>query len=94
MIKIVKTLLALLMTSIWACLPAQAAESPQVDTGKVVAQLVSSHHSAPAGSTVNVALRTVLDDKWHTYWRNPGDSGEPVQIDWRLPEGASAGAIR
>ena len=93
MIKIVKTLLALLMTSIWACLPAQAAESPQVDTGKVVAQLVSSHHSAPAGSTVNVALRTVLDDKWHTYWRNPGDSGEPVQIDWRLPEGASAGEI-
>ena len=93
MIKIVKTLLALLMTSIWACLPAQAAESPQVDTGKVVAQLVSSHHSAPAGSTVNVSLRTVLDDKWHTYWRNPGDSGEPVQIDWRLPEGASAGEI-
>ena len=93
MIKIVKTLLALLMTSIWACLPAQAAESAPVDTGKVVAQLVSSHHSAPAGSTVNVALRTVLDDKWHTYWRNPGDSGEPVQIDWRLPEGASAGEI-
>jgi thiol:disulfide interchange protein DsbD len=70
-----------------------ATESEAVDTGKVVAQLVSSHHSAPAGSTIQVALRTVLDDKWHTYWRNPGDSGEPVQIDWTLPEGVSAGDI-
>ena len=93
MTQFFKTLLALLMTAIIGFLPAQAAESDAVDTGKVVAQLVSSHHSAPAGSTIKVALRTVLDDKWHTYWRNPGDSGEPVQIDWRLPDGASAGEI-
>jgi thiol:disulfide interchange protein DsbD len=72
---------------------AGASESPPVDTGKVVAQLVSSHESAAPGQTIQIALRTVLDDKWHTYWRNPGDSGEPVQIDWRLPDGAAAGDI-
>jgi len=32
--------------------------------------------------------------KWHTYWRNPGDSGEPVQIQWVLPEGLTAGEIQ
>lgn len=72
---------------------AYAAESDAVDTGHVVAQLVSSHDTAMPGSTIKVALRTVLDDKWHTYWRNPGDSGEPVQLTWRLPDGARAGEI-
>ena len=28
-----------------------------------------------------------LDENWHTYWINPGDSGEPVNFDWILPEG-------
>lgn len=84
----IMTLLSLLWPSV-----ASASESEAVDTGKVVAQLVSTHHSAPAGSTIYVSLRTVLDDKWHTYWRNPGDSGEPVQLTWTLPDGASAGEI-
>ena len=93
MITFFKTLFGLMMAALLWISHSYAAESDSVDTGKVVAQLVSSHHSAPAGSTIKVALRTVLDDKWHTYWRNPGDSGEPVQIDWRLPAGASAGEI-
>ena len=93
MIKFLKSLLPILFTALLMSAASQATESEAVDTGKVVAQLVSSHNTAPAGSTIQVALRTVLDDKWHTYWRNPGDSGEPVQIDWRLPEGASAGEI-
>ena len=93
MLHFLRAIAAVFIAAILGVMPAKAAESEAVDTGKVVAQLVSSHHSAPAGSTIQVALRTVLDDKWHTYWRNPGDSGEPVQIDWRLPEGASAGEI-
>jgi len=65
-------------------LPAQvfAAESEVVDTGKVKAQLVSSHDVIRPGETFHVALRTVIDPEWHTYWANPGDSGEPVQIEW------------
>lgn len=72
---------------------AQATQSEAVDTGKVTAQLVSSHARARAGETIWTALRTELDDGWHTYWRNPGDSGEEVQMRWTLPEGASAGEI-
>jgi thiol:disulfide interchange protein DsbD len=30
---------------------------------------------------------------WHTYWRNPGDSGQPTEIAWTLPKGFAAGAI-
>lgn len=79
---------------IWfAALPALASQSLPVDTGKVTASLVSSHDSVAPGQEFYIALRTELDDKWHTYWRNPGDSGEPVQIDWELPETVTAGDI-
>lgn len=30
---------------------------------------------------------------WHIYWQNPGDSGIPTSIDWRVPYGMSPGAI-
>jgi len=54
---------------------------------------VSSHDSAAPGETIQLALRTILDDKWHTYWSNPGDSGEPVQLDWVLKDGWSVSDI-
>ena len=74
-------------------LPALASQSVPVDTGKVTASLVSSHDSVAPGQEFYIALRTELDEHWHTYWRNPGDSGEPVQIDWDLPDGVTAGDI-
>ncbi len=83
-----------LMFLIWLLAwPAFAAESEPVDTGKVTASIVSSHNSVAPGQEFYIALRTVLDEGWHTYWRNPGDSGEPVQINWDLPEGVTAGEI-
>ncbi len=79
---------------IWLlALPAFAGESERVDTGKVIASIVSSHDSVAPGQDFYIALRTELDEGWHTYWRNPGDSGEPVQIAWDLPNGVTAGEI-
>jgi thiol:disulfide interchange protein DsbD len=31
--------------------------------------------------------------EWHTYWKNPGDSGLPTTLEWTLPPGWSAGEI-
>jgi thiol:disulfide interchange protein DsbD len=31
---------------------------------------------------------------WHTYWQNPGDSGLPTTIEWKLPAGVTAGPIQ
>jgi len=82
-----------LMTAFFAAPYAHGASSPAIDTGKVVAQLISSHDRVEPGQSFHVALKTTLDDHWHTYWRNPGDSGEPVHIEWILPDGVSAGDI-
>jgi thiol:disulfide interchange protein DsbD len=34
-----------------------------------------------------------MQDGWHTYWQNPGDSGLATTIRWELPAGFTAGDI-
>ncbi len=72
--------------------PTLAAAAP-VDTGHLEAELVAQERGAVPGGTVYVALRQKIDKGWHTYWRNPGDSGEPTTIKWTLPAGWQAGEI-
>ncbi|WP_409432847.1 protein-disulfide reductase DsbD family protein [Litorimonas sp. RW-G-Af-16] len=87
-----RTLLSLFIVLIFS-LPALARQSLPLDTGRVTASLISDHDTVAPGQSFYIALRTELDDHWHTYWRNPGDSGEPVQMDWVLPEGVTHGDI-
>jgi thiol:disulfide interchange protein DsbD len=62
-------------------------------TDEIEAELVSmSRWAAPGGTTV-VAVRQQIEPGWHTYWRNPGDSGGPTTLDWTLPTGVTAGEI-
>ena len=43
------------------------------------------------GDTVTIAI--IMDPKpgWHDYWLNPGDAGTPLELDWKLPTGVTAG---
>ena len=56
----------------------------------IAADLVAEHAPVP-GETLTVALRFRPQDGWHGYWANPGDAGEGMRLDWRLPEGWQAG---
>jgi thiol:disulfide interchange protein DsbD len=69
---------------------AQAAEPQRY----VQAALISEQAAVAPGSTVLVGLHMKIHPGWHTYWRNPGDSGVATTIDWTLPEGYSAGGIQ
>lgn len=40
-----------------------------------------------------LGVRFDLEDKWHLYWRNPGDSGGPPEATWTLPDGVRAGGF-
>jgi len=53
-------------------------------------QLVSAGPAVPGGE-VRIALRMKPDKDWHSFWRNPGDAGEPTRLVWTLPNGWSAG---
>ncbi len=82
------TMLLALMLALTAA-PALAAP---VNTGHIEAELVAQEAAVPGG-TVYVAVRQKIAKGWHTYWRNPGDSGEPTKITWTLPAGWKAGEI-
>ena len=73
---------------------ALAAESAAVTSPRVTATLLSSRDAVAPGERFKLALVQKLAPHWHTYWLNPGDSGEPTQIKWDLPAGASAGEIQ
>ncbi|HSD41147.1 MAG TPA: thioredoxin family protein [Burkholderiales bacterium] len=71
---------------------APAAAAP-VRTPHVEAELIAERTAVVPGEPLTVALRLSIIPGWHTYWRNPGDSGEPTRLEWRLPAGFRAGEI-
>jgi thiol:disulfide interchange protein/DsbC/DsbD-like thiol-disulfide interchange protein len=64
-----------------------------VATDNVKARLVSEVGAVAPGQVFWVALEFDIRDGWHTYWRNPGDSGQATQLTWQLPAGFTAGDI-
>jgi hypothetical protein len=56
--------------------------------------LIAEHAAVSPGGTFLGALKLEIDDTWHVYWKNPGDSGLPPKADWSLPEGVSVGNFK
>jgi thiol:disulfide interchange protein DsbD len=47
-----------------------------------------------AGSTIAYEVQFSPQPGWHLYWKNPGDSGQPIAINWKLPKGWTSGPLR
>ena len=87
-------LLILLTLCLWpAQASAQTAAAGPQRTERIEAELVPMSAWAAPGSTAIVAIRQDIKPDWHTYWRNPGDSGGATTLTWTLPRGVSAGDI-
>ena len=71
-----------------------ATAGPVVKTEHVEAELLAEREAMQAGKASAVGLRLRMADHWHTYWKNPGDSGLPTKIQWELPQGWKAGGIQ
>jgi thiol:disulfide interchange protein DsbD len=59
----------------------------------VQAELVAEPTAVAPGQPFWVAIRLRIKQHWHVYWRNPGDSGEAVAVNWTLPPGFAADPI-
>jgi len=46
------------------------------------------------GESFPAGLDFKMEEGWHVYWTNAGDSGEPPAIDWKLPQGIKAGTMQ
>ena len=60
----------------------------------LTAELVSLGPAIAPGGTQEVGLVLTIEEKWHVYWINPGDSGEPPHITWTLPPGITASEMQ
>jgi thiol:disulfide interchange protein DsbD len=56
-------------------------------------KLISAYRKINVTQPFLVAVRFKLTKGWHTYWKNPGDSGFPVKFKWKLPAGFQAQAL-
>jgi thiol:disulfide interchange protein DsbD len=81
------------LLSLLLAAPALAVSGNVVATGNVKAHLVSEVGAIEPGHSFWVALEFNIRDGWHTYWRNPGDSGQATSLKWQLPAGFTAGDI-
>src|SRR5260370_36037198 len=85
-----KRLLALLLV-LFAVGPAFGQTVVQAEN--VRAELLADVAAVKAGEPFWVGLRQTIRPKWHTYWKNPGESGLPTEIKWTLPARGAAGPI-
>ncbi len=73
-------------------------EQAEAVTGKLPAaadllvslRLVAEHGSLAPGAETRLGLAITVAPGWHTYGRSPSDSGVPLSVSWRLPEGLEA----
>ena len=68
----------------WRCL---------AETEHLTVKLISDASSVEPARPLWVGLHFDIEQHWHIYWRNPGDSGEPPRVRWNLPTGFRAGDI-
>jgi len=83
--------------SVWTaaglCALASSGAAAPPASKHVQPELVADVESIAAGRPFQAGLRLRMDPEWHTYWKNPGDSGLATRLTWKLPEGFQAGPI-
>ena len=76
------------------CANAQKSLNSVVTTPQVRAELLAhAPQGVVPGQPVWVGLQIAHQPEWHTYWKNPGDSGLATSLTWTLPPGVTAGNI-
>lgn len=74
--------------------PVSTASAQLVKSAHVEAQLLADTEWIQPGEPFWIGIELKMDEGWHTYWKNPGDSGLATSVKWTLPEGFEAGPIQ
>jgi DsbC/DsbD-like thiol-disulfide interchange protein len=90
---VTRLLCRFLLASVWFCFSMAMLAEDSADR-HVKLELVSDQDAIVPNRPLRLGIRFDLEDGWHTYWINPGDSGEPPRIEWELPAGFQAGPIQ
>jgi len=83
----------LALASVLTSAPVRAMDASAA-SANVSVKLVSEVRSIQPGKPFAVAIHMTMAPAWHTYWKNPGDSGMPTRVVWTLPDGFKASELR
>jgi thiol:disulfide interchange protein DsbD len=75
----------LMLTPLWAT---------QATLEYTTVELLSEVESIKPSQPFWLVFKIMMKPGWHTYWKNPGDSGLETQLTWELPEGFSVSPIQ
>ncbi|MCA8889919.1 MAG: hypothetical protein KDA46_13880, partial [Parvularculaceae bacterium] len=85
---------AMLILLLLIATAAPASARSVVVTEHARTMLIAENDAVAPGGAVTLVFSQRLQDGWHVYWKNPGDSGLPLSFEWTLPDGFTAGAIK
>lgn len=83
-----RSVLLLILISVFA-IPCNAQEIPD----PVEAKLVSDVITVKPGEQFNLGVLFDIDPGWHIYWKNPGDTGLPTEVDFIVPAKYKVGEL-
>jgi DsbC/DsbD-like thiol-disulfide interchange protein len=66
----------------------------QPDDHPAKVELLANVSSIKPGEPFTVGVRFTMRPHWHVYWINPGDSGMPPEVKWKLPEGFTVSELQ
>jgi thiol:disulfide interchange protein DsbD len=79
----------------WGGMLSAQASSPKAPSDSLakakhlIVKLVANVSSVKPGTSFWVGVHQIIDEHWHTYWQNPGDSGTVPAMKWTLPPGVT-----
>ena len=65
---------------------------PSTTTDHASIEILAESKEIKIGENFVLGIKFDLDPGWHTYWKNPGDSGLPPDIKWSTPKGINQSA--
>ena len=65
-----------------------------VNSGHAEISLIKYSKSELLNDKNLIGIKMDMQKGWHTYWKNPGDSGGPIKIVWETSENISIGQIK
>jgi thiol:disulfide interchange protein len=78
----------LFLWCMWLVVPLQAYGA--FPPSHVTVELIQEDETIQPGQPFWMALRLNIEPGWHAYWKNTGDAGIPLKVEWKLPEGFEA----
>ena len=69
-------------------------QAEPVNTGHAEVSLIKYNYSDSSKKNNLIGIKMDMQKNWHTYWKNPGDSGGPIKLKWETDKDIEIKEIR